>query len=87
MWRIAGESLLCPLEAPPPRLAVIATRNPRQEASGRSKHSHDAGFVPSELNLRREMGAMEGGFWVLCDSISQNLSRQNQMTFKELGKS
>ena len=83
----SGGVVAVPPGSAPPRLAVIATRNPRQEASGRSKHSHDAGFVPSELNLRREIGAMEGGFWVLCGSISQNLSRQNQMTFKELGKS
>ena len=56
-------------------------------ASGRSKDSHNAGFVPSELNLRREMGAIKGGLWVLYGLISQNLSRHNTILQKELRKS
>src|SRR4051812_29970353 len=48
------------------------------------RQSRDTGCIPSASNLRREMGAVGGPFWVLKGSISKNGCRQNQVSSKQL---
>ena len=44
---------------------ALPAQGSSQTTRGRKNHSRDAGLIPSDSNLRREVDAIEGVFWVL----------------------
>jgi hypothetical protein len=55
-----------------PRRGKSVERRAREKGSGESEDSHEAGSIPGDSTLRREMGAIRARFWVLYDSICEN---------------